>query len=178
LKRWDSISIVSFRLSVLHSLHSGADICCALFGYCSLIFSSEDIFGYELTFVDPNEFYGKLLPEKYMASYHWINVGVSPDRQSRINPLDSIVKKFEEDDLVLVKLDIDQPDIEIPLVLQLVEDETLVKLIDHFYVEHHVHLGELAGPWSNDGGMRGTVKESVELFTKLREKGISAHSWP
>lgn len=65
-----------------------------------------------------------------------------------------------------------------PLARQLLADEDRIyqKLIDQFYFEHHVHLGELAPAWS--WTMEGTVKESLDLFYGMREKGIPSHFWP
>ena len=65
-----------------------------------------------------------------------------------------------------------------PLAHQLLDDKDGVyhKLVDQFYFEHHVHLGERAPWWG--GSMKGTVQESLDLFGGLREKGIPAHFWP
>ena len=38
-------------------------------------FHFDHIYGFETTFTDPSTVYKKLLPEKYMHNYHWINVG-------------------------------------------------------------------------------------------------------
>ncbi len=38
-------------------------------------FQFDHIYGFEITQVHPAKFYNNLLPEKYMASYHWINAG-------------------------------------------------------------------------------------------------------
>lgn len=97
----------------------------------------------------------------------------------RLNPLDSILTKFNEDDFVVVKLDVDTSSIEVPLAKQLLNggpDGIYHKLVDQFYFEHHVHLGELARWWSSS--MNGTVKESLDLFYNLRRKGIPSHFWP
>jgi hypothetical protein len=50
------------------------------------------------------------------------------------------------------------------------------RLIDQFYFEHHVHMAEIAYAWNET--MDGTIKDSLDLFTGLREKGIPAHFWP
>lgn len=76
---------------------------------------------------------------------------------------------------VIVKLDIDTPDIENPLARQLLENERLQEIVDVFYFEHHVLLGELAPYWGSS--MRGTLQNSIELFTGLRKAGVDAHSW-
>ena len=120
--------------------------------------------------------YGSLLPERYFPSYHWINVAVSPDPTGRLNPLHTILKQFEEDDLILVKLDIDTPGIEISLAHQLLGDDTYADLVDQFYFEHHVHIGEMAPHWKKK--VNGSIQDTLELFSKLREKGIPSHYWP
>jgi len=144
--------------------------------YEKMGFTFDHIYGFEVTPTDPEQVFVSKLPAKYMAPYHWINVGVSTEKTSQLNPLYSIINTFDEDDLIVVKLDIDTPSIELPLVLQLLDDNELAKLVDQFYFEHHVHMGELASAW-RDGSMNGTVKDSMGLFSKMREKGILAHSW-
>lgn len=121
----------------------------------------------------------ELLPREYINSYHWINVGVSAGEGNKLNPLESIIKTLDEDDFVVVKLDTDTPSAELPLVCQLLQDKDGIysKIIDQFYFEHHVHLGELKNTWGREG-IFGTVKDSLELFSKLRAKGIPAHYWP
>jgi len=119
-----------------------------------------------------------LLPKEYMASYHWINVGVNHTQGNKLNPLNSILEKFEVDDFIVVKLDIDTSFIEVPLAHQLLEDKDGLYSgrIDQFYFEHHVHLGELRPSWGES--MNGSIKDSFELFHGLRQKGIPAHFWP
>ena len=94
-----------------------------------------------------------------------------------MNPLESLLKKFDEDDFVVLKLDIDTPEIELPLAKQLLEDKDGVyhKLIDQFYFEHHVHMAEMLRFWQTS--MNGTIQQSLELFHGLRRKGIPSHFW-
>lgn len=136
-------------------------------------FHFDHIYAFEVTFMEPSNVYNNLLPEKYMAAYHWINVPVSQEEGAKMNPLHSILQHFNEDDFIVIKLDVDTADVEVPLAHQLLEYHTLV---DQFYFEHHVHLGNMARAWKE--GMKGTVKDSLELFHGLRVEGISSHSWP
>ena len=95
-----------------------------------------------------------------------------------MNPLHSILKKFDEDDLIIVKLDIDTPSVELPLARQLMDggdNKTYHKLVDHFYFEHHIHMHEMATYWRN--GVSGTINDSLDIFITLREMGIASHSW-
>jgi hypothetical protein len=90
--------------------------------------------------------------------------------------LPSVIHSFFEHLQVIVKLDIDSPDIELALVEQLQSSTELIKLVDVFYFEHHVHLMELAGAWVDT--MRGSVQSSLEFFASLRHQGVDAHFWP
>ena len=109
---------------------------------------------------------------------HTRTLGVEKTEGHKLNPLHSILKTFDEDDFVVVKLDIDTASIENPLAHQLLDDKDGVyhKLVDQFYFKHHVFLAEIAFAWGKT--MEGSVKESLELFHGLRKKGIPAHYWP
>ena len=139
----------------------------------------DHIYGFEVKEKDAKKIFGELLPEKYMHVYHWMNVGVSSEVGDKLNPLHSILEKFTEDDLVIVKLDIDTASIEVPLVKQLLSgglNGIYHRLVDQFYFEHHVHLKDLAPYWGPT--MNGTLKESLDIFYSLRKLGIPAHYWP
>jgi len=138
-------------------------------------FTFDHIYGFELTPTNTSDFYNELLPDEFMASYHWINTAVTSEIGHKLNPLDSIVRKFNKDDFIIVKLDIDHYDTEIPLAKQLLSDESLHELVDHFYFENHVIMDEMGAWWTNT--MKGSVKSSFDLFYGLREKGVSSHFW-
>ena len=94
-----------------------------------------------------------------------------------MNPLKSILKTFQKDDFVVLKLDIDSPEIELNLARQLLEDKEGVyhKLIDQFYFEHHIPMAEMIRYWGKN--VNGTMQESFELFHGLRKRGIPSHFW-
>ena len=142
----------------------------------------DHIFAFEVTEQNPTKVYRDLLPEKYLSSYHWINTGVSADKSDKMNPLYSIISKFHEDDLIIVKLDIDTPEIEQPLFDLLVEDDSVNKLVDQFYFEHHIRLYDMLRYWwiSFEGGdiwEVKDVKESLDAMSALRKKGVASHYW-
>jgi hypothetical protein len=138
-------------------------------------FVFDDMYGFEITPMNATEVYNDLLPDEYMASYHLINAGVSSEEGHKLNPLDSILRKFSEDDFIVVKLDIDTSSVEVPLALQLLNDESLIRLVDQFYFEHHVIMAEMGRWWRS--AMEGSVKSSFDLFSALREKGVASHFW-
>jgi hypothetical protein len=135
----------------------------------------DHIYAFEITRSNPRKVINTV-PDHFLAAYHWFNVGVDFKPNSKRNPLKLLLENFTPDDLVIVKLDIDTPDIEIPLARQVLKNEELHPLIDHFYFEHHVLLKQLAPNWN--ATMKGSIKESLELFTSIRKTGIAAHFWP
>jgi len=139
-------------------------------------FTFDHIYGYEATFTEPSTVFNDLLPKEYMTSYHWINAPVSAAKGHKLNPLDSILRQFDKDDFIVVKIDIDTHVIELPLVQQLLEDDSLNVLVDQFYFEHHIKFKEMAPIWRS--AMHGSLKETFDLFNGLRQKGVPAHFWP
>ena len=141
-------------------------------------FFLDHIYAFEITPKDPNEVYQRV-PNDWVPAYHWMNIPVQANKTSYLNPFQMILNEFEEDDLVLVKLDVDTPELELNLVYQLLSQENdegkrLSRLIDHFYFEHHVTAWEMSTSWVP---ANGTVKESLILFETLRKNGIASHYW-
>jgi hypothetical protein len=137
-------------------------------------FRFDHIYAYEITQQKPEKVFS-LVPDDLKAAYHWINVGVSPDPDSGMNPLKMLLENYDVDDFVVIKLDVDTAWVELPLAKQLLEDKRFTDMVDSFYFEHHVHLDELKKNWLST--MTGSVMESLALFRGLREKGIPAHFW-
>ena len=168
-------------------------------------FYFDHIYAFEVDHTDPAEVYNDLLPQEYIPSYHWINTGklryldgihsfytvignlrsllllnmtttgISADEGHKMNPLETIVSEFSEDDFIVFKLDIDTSIIEVPLAQQLLASDRLTRLIDQFYFEHHVNIAEMEKWWGNS--MSGTIKESLDLMQGLRKKGVASHYW-
>lgn len=138
-------------------------------------FRFDHIYGIEITFQEPSTVFNELLPTEYIDSYHWINTGVSAEKGHKMNPLDSILRKFTKEDLVIVKLDIDTPSVEVPLAHQLLEDNSLHEIVDHLFFEHHVLMAEIEPNWRRSS--QGSVKSSFDLFEGLRKKGVMSHFW-
>ena len=74
------------------------------------------------------------------------------------------------------RLDIDYAPLEEELVRQLMANASVLALVDEFYFEHHVRGSamEYQG-WGHNSP--STLSDSYNLFTKLRDLGVRAHSW-
>ena len=135
----------------------------------------DHYYAFEYTVIPPKKVYEKI-PEELLPAYHWYNVPVESSPASKQNPWTSLLSKFKPEDLVIIKLDIDTSSIEIPLFQELAQDK-YARLVDHVYFEHHVTMLPLLKLWKDHGTVNGTLQESLDMFTSLRERGIGAHSW-
>ena len=110
------------------------------------------------------------LPDDVFPIYTFINVGVK-STVDKYNPWVTLEAISKPTDYVVVKLDIDTPPLESALMKQLLDPNTQARyLIDELFFEKHVTIDRQS---SED-----KLKDSYDLFTKLRECGIRMHGWP
>ena len=88
------------------------------------------------------------------------------------------------EDFVAFKLDIDTPEIEIPIVLELLRHPEKAAFIDDFFFELHFRCEFLMYcGWGTEipeesYGLQLTRSHALKLFLRLREQGMRAHIWP
>ena len=95
-------------------------------------FKFDHIYAYEVTVKEPANVFERV-PKELMASFHWINVGVSTDIGDKMNPFTTLLENFNRDNFVVVKLDINTPELENKLnklANQVKDDPALLDLID------------------------------------------------
>jgi hypothetical protein len=83
----------------------------------------------------------------------------------------------EPDDYVIFKLDVDAYRIERPILQAILHSPDVAARVDELYFEHHVTMPEMTGYWGASAAADEDLRTSVELFTRLRQLGIRAHSW-
>lgn len=66
-------------------------------------FHFDHIYAFEMKPKNPVGVYSQI-PDDLRAAYHWFNVGVDADPDSRNNPFNMLLEKFNEDDFIVVKL--------------------------------------------------------------------------
>ena len=99
----------------------------------------RNYYAYEYEVLDPIAVFEKV-PTEIMPSYHWINAPVTAEEGAKTNPWTILQRIKQTDgnaDVTIVKVDIDTPSVEAPLVDQIFTSN-LESLIDEFYYEHHV----------------------------------------
>lgn len=138
----------------------------------------DRIFAYEYEKLDPHKAWD-VVPDSAFSVYTLINHGVESAKDSKFSPW-TLLKKLAvtRADYVVIKLDIDSPDIESVLMKQLIADPDLMDVIDDMFFEHHVFIPEMYPYWVRKESTCETVTLSYDWFSKLRYHGVRMHSWP
>jgi hypothetical protein len=135
------------------------------------------IVSFEYAKVDPEAIYSSV-PASILPHYIYFDRPVESDPNGKWNPW-RILRGMgaRPEDYVVVKIDIDSPDIENPLLDQVAGDNGLQHLVDELFIEHHVNATLMNGWWGT-GNSQLTMRDTYQKFTTLRSKGVRMHSWP
>ncbi len=125
--------------------------------------------------VHPPEAIFEDIPHHLLHKFSYFNVRVQEAATAPHNPIRMMKAAAKISDYVVMKLDIDNPPIEMALIKQILEDEDAIKLVDELYFEHHTDGTPMVEYWGNE--VLGDVVDSYQLFHELRSRGILAHSW-
>jgi hypothetical protein len=138
--------------------------------------SFDEIVSFEIDKHDPDEIY-KDVPDDILPHYVYFNRGVEKARDGRWNPWRILQGMgVTPKDYVVIKLDIDMPEIENALVDQLVNEPKLLAIVDEMFYEQHVNVRAMWPGWGQESSL--TMKDTYRLFGLLRTKGVRMHSWP
>ena len=153
----------------------------------------DRIFAWEAKVTPPTHIFGAPMPLSVVDALSYYNVPLETRKGARHNPLRTLSAVARPSDFVVMKIDFDSPAIEADLIEQILSSALLVSLVDELYFEHHTRDNpamrykycwtKFRGPFSCElepgyvGAINATLHESYELFTRLRNAGIRAHSW-
>jgi len=143
----------------------------------------DQLFGWEYSLLEPQNFWN-LVPKQILPFLHFFNAPVTADPEAAHNVLRIIKQVATPDDFVSFKLDIDAPDVEIPIALALAQDAALASLVDEFFFELHfrceflMYCGWGTGIAETSHGLRLNTYNAMKLFMQLREMGVRSHFWP
>eukprot|EP01032_Pedospumella_encystans_P013491 gene13491-15528_t len=152
-------------------------------GYLQNNIRFDAIYGWEMTLLEPNNFWTRV-PKFLMPYYHFFNTPISAQTDDAQSVMRIIKQIASEEDFVSLKLDVDTPEVEIPIVQDLVADEALHRLVDEFFFELHfrceimMYCGWRDKMPVEHNGLKLDRPHALQLFTTLRQKGIRAHVWP
>jgi hypothetical protein len=137
----------------------------------------DRIYAWEATPHTDADIYGAM-PDAIVDRIAYYNVPVDAAVGSKHNPWRTLRAVATPSDFVLVKIDIDNSTVEEALIAELLEDRALAGLVDELYFEHHVlHTPMWGYGWRFLTKTNHTLADSYDLFGRLREMGIRAHSW-
>eukprot|EP01031_Cornospumella_fuschlensis_P037240 gene37240-45204_t len=139
----------------------------------------DAIYGWEATLLEPKSFWNSV-PPSIVPLYHYFNAPIS----QKLSPLQLIPQVARKEDFVSLKLDIDTPVLEIPLVLEILRNTSYSSLIDELFFELHfrceflMYCGWTENIPSAVDGLRLDRLSTLQLFQQLRQLGVRAHFWP
>ncbi|CAE7259644.1 unnamed protein product [Symbiodinium sp. CCMP2592] len=139
----------------------------------------DEIYVWEVKNIS-DEQYWQNVPQQLYNRFHPVltrynAVGISDAVGDRNNPMTLVYEKCRPQDFCVFKLDVDTSWLENAVAGQLVNDPGNLK---EFFFEHHVQTLQLAQWWGPPGTHSGlTIRHSYDLFARMRQKGVRAHSW-
>ena len=135
------------------------------------------IYAWEAKFHTDADIYGAM-PFAIVDRTSYYNLPVDAQPGAKHNPWRTLRAIATPRDFVVVKIDIDNSTVEEPLVTQLLADRSLARLVDELYFEHHVRGTPMwTCCWRQATVTTHTLVHSYNVFSRLRELGIRAHSW-
>ena len=139
----------------------------------------DDIYAFD-TMTVRDDFYAHI-PLYFSGKTHYQQAVLAslPKHHSEEHPfLPTFIKEKVSalQDYVLLKLDIDSATIEEETILNILEDPDTY--IDEIAWEHHIRGNYLMQEWGQPDLLPDmTLRQSMEFFLLLRQRGIRAHSW-
>ena len=110
--------------------------------------------------------------------FYNIPVEERSDGKSNPNSFLHLLKNFvTPEDFVVIKVDIDTPGAEVPIVKAIAEYPSLSNLVDEIFFEYHVYMDGLSFGWRDNTSDKDDVDDALKLMYKLRQLGIRSHFW-
>lgn len=146
-------------------------------GYTRRGIKFDRILAWEATLMFPSTVF-EGMPAEVLDSVSYFNIPAETEPEATNNPLRILAEITNPEDFVVIKIDIDNSEVESSFLSQILSDRQISSRIDELYYEHHVTYSPVQWyfwKWSVDTG--ATLIESHKNFTALRQLGIRAHPW-
>ena len=111
-----------------------------------------------------------------LHKYQYFNVPAAPG-EGPGSALGILKQIAQPGDFVVFKLDIDNSDVELPIVSALKESPEMLLLVDEFFFEFHVTFPPMMRFWGPSAAKDKQLADAYDLFQHIRAKGVRAHSW-
>lgn len=116
------------------------------------------------------------LPDDLRYAYALINSPINMEDDNNLNMLRLIKIYVKPDDFFVLKVNIDQQDVEDEFASALKENNEVATLVDELYFQHKVNINIMSQVWGED--LDQNLADSYDLFVMLRKNGIRSHSSP
>lgn len=116
----------------------------------------------------------KEVPTDIFEIYNYFNKPISTDINSDDNPL-KIIKKYQKEFYIIFKLDVDNPNVELPILNYLINKNDIIP--DEFYFEYHFYSQIMMKSWRKKVDFNCSLYCATNKFLYLRKKGIRCHAW-
>jgi hypothetical protein len=121
----------------------------------------------------------KGVPGTEYHNFQYFNVPAVADVDDPRNPLNVLKTIARPQDFVVLKLDIDNSQLELSFIQQIITRPELYTRIDEFYWEPHFNNRPMiACCWQHNVDTTMSLNTTLHLFLQLRSLGIRAHGWP
>ena len=97
----------------------------------------DRILAWEVEIQTPTNIFDAM-PLKIFARTSYYNIPASKDMNAKTNAFTVMKEICHVDDFIVMKIDIDNPDVEAEMIYTILNDRSVSILIDELYYEHHV----------------------------------------
>lgn len=136
----------------------------------------DAIWGWEARQFEPRKWWMHV-PQRVRERLTFINEPVNLTSASALGVLQT---KARREDYVVLKIDIDAPELEQAIVSRILETPELARLIDELFFEYHYYAPEMKMLRANVKMTRGSherVDRAIARMQALRRLGIRSHFW-
>jgi len=144
--------------------------------YSSRGIEFDRILAWEVEKHEPKKIFNDYTP-KVIGKISYFNVPAEMNLHDIMSPIRILKDIVHSEDFLVLKIDIDNEELELGIIYSFISDTTVTDLIDEFFFEHHVSLNPMEHyAWGHKDKVNN-ITESYQLFGRLRNAGIRAHSW-
>lgn len=125
------------------------------------------------------------MPPKIIPYLHLVNAPVSPNIEDGLSVMRMIDQIASEEDFVSFKLDIDTPEVEIPIFLDILRNPERSAKVDELFFELHFNCEVMKScGWETHHipqefhGFKLDRYNTLKAFQDIRYKGVRSHFWP
>ena len=120
--------------------------------------------------------YWSRVPDDYVGRLHFYNTGFDTNTSHAAHPMNMIRAIYKPGDVVIIKLDIDNAELELSVMKEIEDNPDLLRMITEMYFEAHYDHSDMAGDFGLSNGM--TLTDVTARFKALRRAGLILHYWP